>query len=361
MTAAITVDALRRYAVSRSLFPSGDLTTAVQQLGYLQADPIRAPARAQDLILRHRVADYRVDDLERNYAELPLFEDSIYNYGFFHQDTMALLHPRNASQRLQTFMAAHAPLRREVLQYLKTHVETHPRELEVALAAGRRTNGWGGSSSATTLILEGLHREGRVSVCRRESGIRVYAPLKKTARAVSPTARADGLIRLMVNLYAPSPLNMMLRLVKVMGACRSGADYVQRFELMVKRGEFRIEKIDHVRYVWPAAEPMDVASIDTVRLLAPFDPVVWDRQRFEHLWGWAYRFEAYTPAAKRKLGYYALPMLWQDRVIGWANVLPGAGIEVGFAQKKPGGAEGKIFKRELDLEVDRLRVFLQTR
>ena len=45
---------------------------------------------------------------------------------------------------------------------------------------------------------------------------------------------------------------------------------------------------------------------DVVRLLAPFDPVVWDRRRFEMLWGWAYRFEAYTPTSKRKLGYYAL-------------------------------------------------------
>ena len=57
-----------------------------------------------------------------------------------------------------------------------------------------------------------------------------------------------------------------------------------------------------------------------MRLLAPFDPVVWDRRRFELLWGWAYRFEAYTPAPKRKLGYYALPLLWRDRVIGWANL-----------------------------------------
>ena len=57
-----------------------------------------------------------------------------------------------------------------------------------------------------------------------------------------------------------------------------------------------------------------------MRLLAPFDPVVWDRRRFELFWGWAYRFEAYTPAAKRRLGYYALPLLWRDRVIGWGNL-----------------------------------------
>ena len=59
---------------------------------------------------------------------------------------------------------------------------------------------------------------------------------------------------------------------------------------------------------------------DVVRLLAPFDPVVWDRRRFELLWGWAYRFEAYTPVSQRKLGYLALPLLWRDRVVGWGNV-----------------------------------------
>ena len=57
-----------------------------------------------------------------------------------------------------------------------------------------------------------------------------------------------------------------------------------------------------------------------MRLLAPFDPIVWDRRRFELFWGWEYRFEAYTPVHKRRLGYYALPLLWRDRVIGWANV-----------------------------------------
>ena len=57
-----------------------------------------------------------------------------------------------------------------------------------------------------------------------------------------------------------------------------------------------------------------------MRLLTPFDPIVWDRRRFEIFWGWAYRFEAYTPAPKRKLGYYALPLLWHERVIGWGNV-----------------------------------------
>ena len=81
--------------------------------------------------------------------------------------------------------------------------------------------------------------------------------------------------------------------------------------------------VDGVDWYWPEGENavrFTGRQTDVVRLLAPFDPVVHDRTRFELLWGWAYRFEAYTPAAKRKLGYYALPMLWRDRVIGWANL-----------------------------------------
>ena len=61
-------------------------------------------------------------------------------------------------------------------------------------------------------------------------------------------------------------------------------------------------RIDGVDWYWPAAERLRRGEPDdTVRLLAPFDPVVWDRRRFELFWGWAYRFEAYTPASKRKL------------------------------------------------------------
>jgi uncharacterized protein YcaQ len=311
------------------------------------------------------VTDYRVDDLENQYAALPLIEDSIYNYGFFHRDELALLHPRTVSARWQEFMSEHATLRRQVLRYLGRYPEAHPRELEKALGSDRRVNGWGGSSSATTLLLEGLHREGKVHVCRRDSGIRVYAPAPKVERTLAPNARADGLLRLMINLYAPMPLSSLMRFARVMADARPGVDCVRRLELMIKRGEQHVEKIDHVTYLWPAAESMPEVVDDKVHLLAPFDPVVWDRLRFEHLWGWRYRFEAYTPLAKRKLGYYALPLLWREHVIGWGNVETGSKatltVKIGFATKKPVRDDASIFKRELDAEIERMRGFLAGR
>ena len=65
---AVTLADIRRFAVARSLFPPATLKRAVERLGFVQADPIRAPARAQDLTLRHRVTGYRAGDLERRYT-----------------------------------------------------------------------------------------------------------------------------------------------------------------------------------------------------------------------------------------------------------------------------------------------------
>ncbi|MFN0303745.1 MAG: DNA glycosylase AlkZ-like family protein, partial [Burkholderiales bacterium] len=70
----LTVDQLRRYALARSLFKPTSLGRAIARLGFVQADPLRAPARAQDLTLRHRVPDYRAGDLERRYPKLPIEE-----------------------------------------------------------------------------------------------------------------------------------------------------------------------------------------------------------------------------------------------------------------------------------------------
>ena len=94
MARAITLDDLRCYAVARSLFTPTSLPRAIAKLGFVQADPIRAPARAQDLTLRHRVKDYHAGDLERHYPKLGIEEDFFVNYGFVPRETHALMHPR---------------------------------------------------------------------------------------------------------------------------------------------------------------------------------------------------------------------------------------------------------------------------
>ena len=94
MKARLTPARLRRHALAASLFAPTTLARAVARLGFVQADPIRSPARAQDLVLRHRVVGYRAGDLERGFGRLRLEEGFLYAYGFMPRGTARLLHPR---------------------------------------------------------------------------------------------------------------------------------------------------------------------------------------------------------------------------------------------------------------------------
>jgi uncharacterized protein YcaQ len=113
-----------------------------------------------------------------------------------------------------------------------------------------------------------------------------------------------------------------------------------------------------VDWYWAKEDGVTGAAQESVRLLAPFDPVVRDRARFQLLWNWEYRFEAYTPASQRRLGYYAMPLLWREQVIGWGNLSVKANAlqsEFGYVGPQP---RDRAFKRELDAELDRIRAFL---
>ena len=121
-------------------------------------------------------------------------------------------------------------------------------------------------------------------------------------------------------------------------------------------------RVDGIDWYWPAVDkPASVrwSPDESVRLLTPFDPIVWDRRRFEIFWGWAYRFEAYTPAPKRKLGYYALPLLWHERVIGWANVTAtDGGLHCTFGYTSGRAPRAAAFRAGLEAELARMRAFL---
>ena len=90
----MNLDELRTLAATWTLFPPTTLKAALHRLGFVQADPIRAPARAQDLTLRLRVQSYRAGDLERLYPSLDVEEDVFINYGFVTRSLHALMHPR---------------------------------------------------------------------------------------------------------------------------------------------------------------------------------------------------------------------------------------------------------------------------
>ncbi len=367
--AADGLRALRRAAVDRTLFAPAGLEAAIERLGFVQADPIRAPARAQDLILRHRVAGYRAGDLERAYPSLPLVEDMVHVYGFVHRRHRPLLHPRRIARRFHVEQE-HPHLRRAILDFVAANGPSHPRAVEQAVASGGSrvsiVNAWGGQSNATTRMLDVLHYRGLLHVARRARGVRVYSiaePLADDEKR-TPTQRADGLIELLVRLYAPLPKASLTQLTLMLGERAIARDALRaRIPVLVRRGVLATMRVAGVDYVAPCDD--DVAEPPPeprVRFVAPFDPLVWDRRRFEHLWGWTYRFEAYTPVAKRRLGYYALPLLWDAgddaRVVGWVNVARSDGrvdVRAGYAERRPAS---RAFRAAFDDEVARLTAFL---
>ena len=363
----VTLDDLRRFAVTRSLFRPTTLKNALDRMGFVQADPIRAPARAQDLILRHRVTSYRAGDLERRYAKLGIEEDFFVVYGFVTRSLSALMHPRsNAGVPAEGSRPWSPTTRRRakrVLAFVRERSAVHPREVDDHFAHGTVRNYWGGSSSATTHLLSHMHYRGMLRVLRRESGIRIFAAHRHGTEPPGPAerrARLDALVDVAVNLYAPLPAPCLGDLVRQLRY--AAPQWRGELKGALQRATQRLARarVDGIDWYWPAGEaPARSTAPETVRLLTPFDPVVWDRERFELLWNWVYRFEAYTPPPKRKLGYYALPLLWRDRIIGWGNLSMDGGklrADIGYATARP--PRERAFKRELEAELDRMRAFL---
>ena len=362
----ITLNHLRRYAVARSLFKPTTLKSAFDRMGFVQADPIRSPARAQDLILRHRAKNYHAGDLERLYPKLEIAEDFFIVYGFMTKSLQGLMHPRSEvdvpAEGPRAWPAARKKLAQLVLEFVRERGEVHPREVDDRFSHGSVRNYWGGLSSATTHLLAAMHYRGMLRIVRRENGIRIYAVHKDgpaPVDSIERRARIDRLVNAAVQIYAPLPTMCLADLVRRL-----------RFAVPQWRGELKEglqrakQRLAHARvegvdWYWPSQEnPAHCAMQNTVRLLTPFDPIVWDRDRFELFWGWQYRFEAYVPAAKRRLGYYALPLLYGDRVIGWGNLRVVNGrlkSEFGYLARRP---SDRVFRRELGAELKRIKTFL---
>ncbi len=352
---------LRSFAVKRQFPALTTLGRAIARLGFVQADPIRAPARAQDLTLRHRVTDYCAGDLERKYAKLPIEEDFFINYGFVTRELHALMHPRVAQRKLT---ATEKRRTASILAFVAERGVVHPREVDAHFAHGTIVNWFGGNSSATTRLLDTMHYHGMLRVVRRESGtrlcgIRTMSPLRAETDV---TATMDALVDIVVRKYAPVPSATLAHLIQRL---RYGAPQwtaARREALARAKKRLVSATVDGITWYWPANEspPQRRMAHDAqVRVLAPFDPLVWDRVRFEAIFGWAYRFEAYTPAPKRVRGYYALPLLWRDQVIGWANLAVRDGElvpDLGFVSGSP--PKDSAFRDALERELSSVRRFL---
>src|SRR5712692_4973639 len=270
----ITLGDLRRFAVARSLFAPTTLKCALHRIGFVQADPIRAPARAQDLTLRHRVKNYHAGDLERRYATLDIEEDFFVTYGFVTRSLQALMHPRSDSRVPAEDVGSPWPAARRkqaqlLLEFVRERGAAHPREVDDHFSHGTVRNYWGGSSNATTHLLDAMHYRGLLRVARRQGGIRIYTAHQHELGPADPAvrrARIDALVDVAVRIYAPLTGARLSILV-----CRL------RFALPQWHGELKSAlerakerllqpRVDGVDWDWPAEEdPARHAPEDMVR------------------------------------------------------------------------------------------------
>lgn len=336
-------------ALAHTLFHPTTLRKAFDALGFVQADPIRSPARAQDLILRHRVQNYTVGNLEKEYSDLPIEEDFLYAYGFIPRGISNLWYPKK--------YAALSSFDKKVLEKIPPEGSFHPRVLTDHFGKKRVTNAWGGKSHATKKSLETLAYHGHIRVAGREKGIRLYERRHDVNQQLSIHERKKQIVQATIDILSPVTSKGLAeatyRVRRWLGETKTVIDE------LVKSGDVIMAKIDGLTYYWSHAIEHDYGQPTGVKFLAPFDPLVWDRHRFEHIWGWQYRFEAYTPVHKRVRGYYAMPLLFNSDIVGWANVSVvnrAIQVETGFSAKKP---VGRKYQVSLEQEIEETKKFLK--
>ena len=348
----LSLSEFKRRVVARSFPQYSSLPKAIREMQFVQADPIRSPARAQDLILRQRVDGYAAGDLERKFPKLNAEEGYLFAYGFMTPTVWQWLRHR-PKFRLTKF-------ERKVLESVADIGEAHPRAVNQRFSRKSVKNAWGGSSQETKRVLEKLHHHGHLRVSRRENGIRLYQVPEDCDQKTEDSLVRYRLIALTtVMVFGPTTMSFLVSELRSHNhLLPRRADRVGAISSLIEAGELTPIDVDGVTYLWKRKSLDSVEMQNRVRILAPFDPLVRNRERFEHLWEWNYRFEAYVPAAKRERGYYAMPILWRDEVIGWCNanvVGDQLRAEFGYVRNRP---RLKSFRQCSEDEVQSIATFL---
>ena len=257
----------------------------VRRLGFLQIDPISTVAPPQRLVLWSRLGPYDPGELDRLlWKERKLFEWSAFIWPI---EDFPLIRARmrrrrgtyTYEKRGAEFLRTNARFKRHLLRELETRGPLPSREIEADLMVSRDPHDWWGSRKVS-LMLELLEGRGVVAVAGRQGKQRLW----DLAERWYPEAES-----------IPWP------------EARRQLEEKRRRSLGVgyEKGEW---------HAHPDAEDGPIRK--RVTFLSPFDRLIHDRDRAEALWDYRYRLEMYVPKAKREYGYYVLPILRGDRLIG---------------------------------------------
>ncbi len=310
----------------------------VDRLGSLQFDPLEIAGRNHDLVLLARIAGYR-----REWTDHWLYEDrrlyETYNKGLSIVPTLELPWFRITWDRNHERLHGpgeafdtHAPLVEELLARIRQGGPLLPREVGPREAIDwywRPTN-------QVRAILEGLAQAGILGIARREGNLRVYDLVERLFPAELLAERQPVEVqrqhRLLSRYRGGGLLGIGGQAELWYGTGRDTAERTALREALIEQGALlpvEVEGFKAQRFIIATELPIldqartEVAAGDTpagadpaVAFLAPLDPFVWDRDLLRRLFDFDYIWEVYVPLAKRRWGYYVLPILYGDRLVG---------------------------------------------
>jgi uncharacterized protein YcaQ len=307
---------------------------AMRAMEHLQLDPLVVIARAHDLMLHSRVIDYRLDD----WATLTYERRRFFDWGGWlavrPMDELphwrVMMRREREGARWRAFAREHAAAIAEMREVLRERGTVSNRDF--AMGARTRVDSYRGRKDSA-IALYYLWRMGEAMVTRRERFERVYAPTESVAPIAlireSGDAEADEFM--LRKLVASQGLTKFAGVSATLHRDVSAAELKAWRDERLAAGdlvEVRVEGWRSTRWalgsdagilstleagrVPRAWRPLDTTTVDEATILSPLDPV---RSRGEELFDFHYRWEVYTPAAKRRYGYYVLPVLWGDRLV----------------------------------------------
>jgi uncharacterized protein len=283
----VTLAQARRIAVrSQLLDGSADgVLATVRRLGFLQIDPISTVAPPQRLVLWSRLGSHDQTELDRLlWEERKLFEWGAFIWPIEDFPLIrARMHRRRGKYKYEQqgteFLRRNARFKRHLLRELEERGPLLSREIEADLMVSRDSHPWWGSRKVT-LMLELLEGRGVVAIVGRRGKQRVWDLAER---------------------WYPEAESMPWPEAEQLLAEKRFRSLGVRFE----KGEW---------HAHPEAEDGPIPR--RVTFLSPFDRLIHNRDRAEALWDFHYRLEMYVPKLKREYGYYVLPILRGDRLIG---------------------------------------------
>ncbi len=300
---------------------------AIRTIGQLQIDTIHVVARSPYFVLWTRLGSYDPAWIDELVAEGALYETWSHAACFLPVEMFPYTRSRIQSleswrPRYYEFIAEHRQEADRLLALIRTNGPVRSADFENE--PGARGGWWEWKHEKQ--LLESLFTEGSLMVARREKFQRVYDLRER----VMP-----GWDDLRTPAYAETVRAYVLQTVKSLGVATAAwiPDYYRlrvdevrpALAELVATGELLVTEIAGIKgvaYVHPVNSELAVAAADgrltSVRttLLSPFDPVVWHRRRGEELFDFSYLIECYTPAEKRRYGYFSLPILHRGALVG---------------------------------------------